>query len=154
MSSIVKRVFYVADIVRPDGSDSDCYGEPCEPGCGYALESGWYDPSWSRDSVYDARESVRPDVYDADADPSSDDDPYTPAMWLADTLTERLGWVESVGSTDVFYSGHDDTHPYTGVSVRVAACPDGFTSEELADALDIMATRERAMFGRALTCRP
>lgn len=151
MSDTIRRVWLTADIIRPDGSDSDCYGEPCEEGHGYTLESGWYDPSWSWDSVCESRDDVRADVYDADADPSSDDDPYTPVTWLADTLTERLGWVESVGSGGTLYSGQDDSHPYTGVSVRVAASVDGFTDAEIRAALDIMAARELSTFGQRLT---
>jgi hypothetical protein len=138
-------VRFTADIIRPDGSDTDVYGEPCEEGHGYVVESGWYAPSWSRDTVSD-----NPDY--AQVDRWSDDDSTDPVTWLADVLTERLGLVGSVGPFGTsIYAAESDTDPYTGVAVRVAAHPDGFTGDDVSAAIDVMRAREAVLFGRPMS---
>lgn len=53
------RIKFTADVITPDGSDTNVYGEPCEPGQGDTLTQGWYDPEWSRTEVFEHPEYVR-----------------------------------------------------------------------------------------------
>lgn len=120
-----REVYFTADIIRPDGSDTDCYGEPCETGTGYVLESGWIDPDYSRSTVYESRDDVRPDVFD--------DDDTAPAQWLADTVTNRVGCVDSV-SGESFYGADASTDYRTGDSVSMCAHAYGFSEAEIEEA--------------------
>ncbi len=126
-------VYYTADIVRPDGSDS-FDGEPCEDGYGATIEHGWYSPDWSRGDVYESHRDVSPDQYVASRDGDA-------RRWLADRLTSRIEYVDSdhanvYGDSVSIYDASDGyTHPYTGVNTRVAAHPYGFESWEVKSAL-------------------
>jgi hypothetical protein len=40
----VRQILYTASIVTFDGSDTNAYGELCEPGQGYTEQSGFWDP--------------------------------------------------------------------------------------------------------------
>lgn len=123
----MRKIYYTADLITPDGSDS-WNGEPCEPGTGAVVSNGWYSPDWSRTDVYDTREDVTPDVWGKDVDP---------AVWLANTLNERLsGWPESNGD-GTWYSGEgQDVDHCSGINVSVAAHAEGFTDTELGQAED------------------
>lgn len=132
------RIFYTADVIRYDGSDTNCYGEGCEEGSGYELETGWFDPDWSADTVFDKRESVRPDVY-------TKDEELSPGPWLADRLFHRLrGWCPSEGVNGAghlsatFYSQDADQLFDRGCDVTVAAHAYGFTDAELAEANELL----------------
>lgn len=129
----VRQVFYTGDMIVPDGSDTNAYGEPCEEGAGYELHQGWVDPEWSRFALWEDRDDVRPDVY-------GDDEDKSPAQWLADTITERCGWVEASdsGVPRWFTAGDPLVNHTTGEEVTVAAHPEGFTDEEIVEAYRIM----------------
>ena len=106
------EIFYTGDIVRPDGSDTGVYGDPCEPGHGATLESGWIDPEWSRWEVCAAREDVRADVWHPEAGPMID--------WAVERILERLGGVSDVNGTSV-YAADSDQNISTGAALRMAA---------------------------------
>jgi hypothetical protein len=126
-TSVTRRVYYTADLVIPDDSDTDHTGQPCEPGHGYRVESGWYDPDASRTTVHDEQDDVRPDIYDPDD--------ATPAEWLTERLTRRLGTVEASDYRSIYAV---DAHDHDGVSVRMAAHPKGFTDAEVDAALNAL----------------
>ncbi len=129
-------IYYSADVITPDGSDSDVYGEACEPGHGMTRENGWLDPDWSRDTVYESHRDVRADRYEAAWDGD-------PRKWLAERLATRLEYVDLDSATwRSVYSSEGYTDPYTGVTVTVAAHPEGFEQWEIDSALD-MIRRER-----------
>jgi hypothetical protein len=102
----VPELWYTGDKVHYDGSDTDCYGEPCEPGTGYTLEHGWVDPCWSRGDIFGSADQVSPDVWERFDGPMID--------WLVDKITERLGWVEmsgletTAGTPRTFYAETDE----------------------------------------------
>lgn len=127
-----RRVFYTADVITPDGSDTWVYGDPCEPGTGATLESGWWSPDWSRWEVYEEPEHVAPDVYDPELRDES------PAEWLARVVGDRLGAVEDVSSDSSWYAADSQENYETGADLRPAAHPEGFTPEELAEAVRLL----------------
>jgi hypothetical protein len=108
------QLWYTADKIVPDLSDTDCYGEPCEEGAGYRLESGWVDPCWSRNTVYDSAEHVAPDVYELHDGPLIE--------WLTDQIINRLGWVDldSGCGTTLLAAEFDVVDQYSGVQIRMA----------------------------------
>jgi hypothetical protein len=58
-----RELYFSATIITLDGSDTNAYGEPCEPGQGYSEHSGHWDPDRSYWRVHEHRDDVRPDVY-------------------------------------------------------------------------------------------
>src|SRR6266536_3028508 len=100
----VPVVFYTASIITLDGSDTNAYGEPCEPGTGYTEQWGWWEPDRSYWRVREHRGDVSPDVY-----PQAER--HSPARWLAEQLTARLGAVESYDHGRTFYRGHEAVYP-------------------------------------------
>jgi hypothetical protein len=130
MTDAIRQVFYSADLIIPNGSDVSPMGDGCEEGSGADLVSGWYDADWCRTEVQEEQENVRPDVWDADVDPS---------VWLAYTLNQRLaGWPE-YNDRQTWYAGEADQSDYeTGISVSVAAHAEGFTDTELAHTEDLL----------------
>ncbi len=130
--SDLKQIFYTADVIVPDGSDTDVYGEPCEPGHGAVLNMGWISPEWSRFEVHEKPEDVAPDVFEPD------DETDDPAEWLASQLNLRLGMVEDTTSSPTFYAIDASEQHTTGTSARLAAHAKGFTDEELERAYLIM----------------
>lgn len=128
----VRQVFYTGDLRTPDGSDTGVYGDPCEEGHGESMESGWVDPDWSLFCIWEDRDDVRPDVRDTDEDRS-------PARWLADIITDRLGVVESHDSRGTFYAADAQENFSTGEIMHLAAHAEGFTDDELNEAVDLMA---------------
>jgi hypothetical protein len=134
-----KRIFYSATLIESDGSDTGVYGDPCEKGQGQTMSNGWWDPSWSRYEVESCQENVRPDEYDPDAEGIS------AAEWLAQRLGQRLNAIERHSAENwredgggAIYACEADTHPYEGKSVSPAAHPEGFTTEEYAEAWRIL----------------
>jgi hypothetical protein len=116
------KLWYTAEKITYDGSDSDCYGEPCEPGTGFTMESGWVDMSWSISTLYPGAEGVAPEVWELHDGPLIE--------WLADTIIRRLGWVElntdspasaTAGTSTTFYAeDFEQVDAYSGDSVRLA----------------------------------
>jgi hypothetical protein len=58
-----RLLYYSATIITLDRSDTNAYGEPCEPGQGYTERSGFWDPDHGYWRVHDCRDAVRPDTY-------------------------------------------------------------------------------------------
>ncbi len=100
----VPVVFYTASVITLDGSDTNAYGEACEPGTGYSEQSGWWEPDRSYWRVREHRADVTPDVY-------PEAEWHSPARWLADQLTARLGAIESYDHGRTFYGAHEAVHP-------------------------------------------
>jgi hypothetical protein len=59
------EIYWTGDLIRPDDTDTNVYGEACEPGYGQTMESGWVDPNWSVWLTWDNKEDVKPDVLEA-----------------------------------------------------------------------------------------
>ena len=97
-------LYFSATIITLDGSDTNCYGEPCEPGKGYTEQSGHWDPDRSYWRVHEQRADVTPDVYPAGGHRS-------PARWLADRLLARLGTIASYEGGHSFYGAREAVHP-------------------------------------------
>jgi len=129
MCMVTRQVFYTADLITPDGSDTDVYGDSCEVGHGATLTSGWVSPDWSRWDVYENKEDVKPDVY------ANDDGDV--AEWLARVINDRLGAVEGHALDTSWYAVDADENYTTGVNRHMAAHPEGFTNAELYHAFNI-----------------
>jgi hypothetical protein len=132
-------VYFTGDVRTPDGSDTSIHGDPTEEGHGESLETGWIDPDWSLSTVHDKHTDVRPDIFDpADFDPA--DESRDPAVWLVSVLDNRLNGIErQPGGTGTIYSAdHIDVNHYTGVTVHLAAHPEGFTEDEITRAWAII----------------
>jgi len=109
----IRALYFSATIITLDGSDTNAYGEGCEPGQGYNEQSGHWSPDQSYWTVYPDRSQVRPDIYPERGS-------RTPGRWLADRLTARLGTLETVeGNT--FYGAREAIHPgrLTGAQSQV-----------------------------------
>jgi hypothetical protein len=122
------EIYYTGDLTTPNGSDIDgYYGEATEEGTGFDYENGWVDPSWSRREVYENREDVRPDTFDA-----TDETPLI--EWIVNTLAERLGAIDLTGNVgeSTYYAAEADEDYITGVSIRLAAHIHGASDEILA----------------------
>jgi hypothetical protein len=112
---------------------TNVYGEPTEEGHGEVMSSGWVSPDWTLWEVHEEQEQVTPDVMDED-----DEEPVqTPAEWLAETITSRLGSVDQHDGGNTFYASDATTHHYDGKSIRLAAHPKGFTDEEMRQAWEL-----------------
>jgi hypothetical protein len=126
MVDIQKRyIRYTADVVTP-GGDTNAYGEPCEPGRGAALASGWCDPDRPEDT-YVASGDVAFDRWGLD-----DGDPLS---WLRYTIRKRVGIPDYCEFPPSTIYGNAYVHPHTGVSVSVNAHIYGFTHMEIMEAL-------------------
>ncbi len=99
-----RELYFSATIITLDGSDTNAYGEGCEPGKGYTEQSGWWNPDRSYWRVHAERDDVTADVY-----PDGED--RGPARWLADRLVARLGSVESYDDGRTFYGAFEAVHP-------------------------------------------
>jgi len=109
-------IYYTGDLTTPDDSDENCYGEPCEAGYGYSLESGWIDPDWSLWTVWENREDVRPDVIG----PYEIEEAGGLTQAIEETITSRLGVLDSWdGSTA--YAADDIQNYRTGERIMLAA---------------------------------
>lgn len=114
------QIFYTGNLVISDGSDIDVHGDGCEPGHGQTLESGWVDPDWTLWEVYENYSDVRPDTF------TSDDGPLI--EWVADQLTERLGWPEDMEcARPTVYASNAIETAYGDKSMRLAAHVDGLS---------------------------
>lgn len=132
-----RQIFYTADLVLPDGSDTTADGDYCGEGQGYSVESGWWDPDWSYWQVHESRDYARPDEYDAE----SEGQPV--AQWAAECLAKRLkGWPEGNGD-GTYYSGESYAHPYEGKSICPAAHFSGFKRKELRRIAELIAQAKK-----------
>lgn len=107
------RIFYTADIIRPDGSDTDVYGEQCGPGHGATMESGWLSPDWSIWDVVESRNDAEPDTYGNDDGPMID--------WVVSRLAHRVGLYANDNGNGTFYAADSDTDFRTGADCLIAA---------------------------------
>lgn len=145
---MTRKIFYTADVVTPDGSDTSPDGDATLEGHGATLANGWITPDRPQD-VYDTREEVAPDVFDA-SEYDTDDAQRHPAFWAVSTLTDpdRLYVVEgpqgagrSVDSGELtVYSGHS-AEDLAGVSVSMAAHLSGFTPAEIFEIAHVLDSR-------------
>ena len=99
----IRALYFSATISTLDGSDTNAYGEACEPGQGYREQSGHWSPDRSYWSVYPDRSQVQPDVYPERGS-------RTPGQWLADRLAARLGSIEPVDAR-TFSGARQAIHP-------------------------------------------
>jgi hypothetical protein len=99
-------LYYTATIIAMDGSDTNAYGEACEPCHGYTEQSGWWNPDQDYWSVHPDRGQAQPDTYFASGGPP-------PAHWLASQLSDRLGPINHFDGERTFYSARVATWPYT-----------------------------------------
>ena len=99
----IRALYFSATIITIDGTDTNAYGEACEPGQGYNELSGHWSPDQSYWTVYPDRSQVQPDIY-------PERGPRTPGQWLADRLTARLGTLETVDGR-TFYGARHAIHP-------------------------------------------
>lgn len=107
------KIWVTGDLITPDGSDTSVYGDPCEPGEGMSMESGWVQTGWSRWDVYESRDDVEPFTWEADDGPVVE--------WIIEKIHETCGWVETDGSDGRTYYGQEaDTHAYDGRSMSYA----------------------------------
>jgi hypothetical protein len=127
-------VNYTADLLTPDDTDTNCYGEECEPGHGETLTSGWWRPDWSYWSVDDDRPETPYDVYEPDEFDPLD---FDHVRWLAQRLRSRLNGISDMDGGDVIYSADFDAHHYEGKNIRPAAHPVGFTNDEISRAITL-----------------
>jgi hypothetical protein len=117
------QIYYTASLQEPDDTDTDAYGESCLPGHGYTERSGWWSPDWTRWEVYDLQNQVRPDTYD-----SRDD--RTPVQWAAETVMERLGYVQGIDGGTTFYGVDPEQNYGNGTTVLPDAHLYGFNEDE------------------------
>lgn len=110
---------------------TDVYGEPTMEGHGQVMTSGWVQPDWSLWTVYDERGDVEPDVM-------GDDEERDPITWLAETITSRLGAIDTWDGGGSLYAVDAIEHHYEGKSIRLAAHPKGFTDDEISAAVEMM----------------
>jgi len=126
------EIYYTGDLITPDGSDSSVYGDPCEPGDGATLESGWVSPDWSLGEVHEDRDAVLPDRWRPVDGPMVD--------WIIERLRDRLNGVESTGGRGGTFYALESTGPYdaayTGVSLMMAAHVHG-ASESMLRAVEL-----------------
>jgi hypothetical protein len=115
------RIWYTGEVLRPDGSATDVYGQACESGYGQQMVSGWIDPDWSLSTVHARREDVRPDQW------APGDGPVI--EWLIERIAARLGWVDlavgprwAANMRGTFYAVDAAILDFeSGVRVRLAA---------------------------------
>lgn len=109
-------IYYTADLTTPDNTDENCYGEPCQPGYGYSLESGWLDPDWSIWEVQENREDVSPD----EIGPDEIEEAGSLKKAIEEAITSRLGTLDSWDGISAYAA--DDVQNYkTGERVMMAA---------------------------------
>jgi len=106
----MRALYYSASVITLTGGNTNAYGEDCEPGHGYTEQSGHWSPERDYWTVHPSRNDVDPDVY-------PDNSPLTPAAWLAEQVTDRLGEID-----------HIDGHTFT--SSRTAIEPGRLTGPE------------------------
>jgi hypothetical protein len=106
----MRALYHSACVTTQTGGDTNAYGEACEPGHGYTEQSGHWSPDRDYWTVHPSRDDVHPDVY-------PDNSPLTPAEWLAEQFTDRLGDLD-----------HIDGHTFT--SARTAIEPGRLTGPE------------------------
>lgn len=118
------QVRYTATIVRPDDSDTDGYGEPCEPGHGYDIVTGWLDPN---SSLWDVSEE-RPeepidridlgDQYDRECLEKFGGDIEE---MIRDRVGDVIGFIDHETGDGTYYGGTEFQNYETGEVTIIAA---------------------------------
>lgn len=117
-SCTLATIYYTADVFTPDESDTNVYGEPCEPGHGETMESGWFDESWDAWGVHEKKSMVNPDTIETD-DPRFDDGFNLDDLIVQD-IGDRIGAIDSFDG-DSAYAADPQQNYRTGVRVMIAA---------------------------------
>lgn len=118
---VIVEIWFAGDLITPDDSDTDCYGDPCLPGYGYTLDSGWVDPDWSLWEIWDNREDVRPDeILLSDLLDWIDDTGQDLEALILDRVTDRLGPLDSQDG-DSYYSADEIQNYITGQTQILSA---------------------------------
>jgi hypothetical protein len=140
-----RELYFSATIITLDGSDTNAYGEACEPGQGYTEQSGWWDPDRSYWRVHTHQHDVAPDT-------CPQRNRTSPPRWLADRLTARLGGIESYDSGRTFYGFRQAVHPGRLAGARSTAPGAIFGSGTVfGDAVTADRLRRHAVGQRLLT---
>lgn len=108
-------IYYTADILAPDETDTNVYGEPCEPGFGQSMESGWWNPDYDLWSVREKQSDVTPDVIDS-KDARLDDELLTLSELVETVIEERIGSIDSFDDDSAYAADSLDNYQ-TGVRV-------------------------------------
>jgi len=117
-STTLATIYYTADLYTPDDSDTNVYGEACEPGYGETMEQGWHEPDWSTWTVFETKDQVRPDTIESDDDRF--DNGFTLDDLIEQDITARLGAIDSFDGETAY--GSDPHENYTtGQRLMVAA---------------------------------
>lgn len=139
----MKRIFYTGYVITPDGSDTSFEGDGVEEGTGTTSEGGWMSPDVSMLWVRETQGEVTPDVFEPDEFDELDD--RDPAAWLAKTLGHysRLYEVQTEGvkfdpDGTIFYSSYQHEVDPSGIKVTLQAHVEGFTEEEIAQAIYLL----------------
>ncbi len=118
MTETLATIYYTADLFTPDDSDTNVYGEPCEAGYGETMESGWYDPAFDTWTVFEEKDSVRPDTIE------DDDDRFEDGWTLEDLISmdigDRLGAIDNHDGYS-WYASDPVMNYTTGERVMIAA---------------------------------
>lgn len=118
------EIRYTGTLITPDDSDTNGYGEPCEPGYGYEISDGWVDPAWS---LWDVREEYPETPHDTidtgdDYDLDSLLDEYGGDLedMIRDRVSRVIGSIDSEG-WGTFYASDPLTNYRTGETLTLAA---------------------------------
>lgn len=85
----MRELYYTASLITLTGGDTTAGGEACEPGHGYTEQDGFWNPDRDYWTVHPSRDDAEPDRYRGDS-------PQSPAQWLAEQVTDRLGDLDYV----------------------------------------------------------
>lgn len=86
-------IYFTGTLITPDDSDTNVYGEPCEPGYGESMADGWVDPDWSLWTVWETREDVRPHTIDSE-DLEDPEDPEEFRRAILEGIGDVLGAID------------------------------------------------------------
>ena len=101
----------------------------------YVERNGWISPGYSWFDTYKSKDEVEPlAVYD-------DNDERSPALWLADTIYDELGFVE-LGAGDTFTRSDQYDSYETSETASLCAVPFGFSQDELNQVRIILSSRQ------------
>lgn len=119
------EIRYTATIIVPDGTDTDCYGEPCLEGHGYTLETGWIDPTWSLWTTMEDRPAIPADTIDLEDrwDLEDLEERYGGDLeeMIRDRIMDLLGFIDHETGDGTYYGGSEDTNYRTGETATYAA---------------------------------
>lgn len=85
----MRALYYTASVITLTAGNTNADGDPCERGHGYTEQDGFWNPDGDYWTVHPSRGDVDPDIY-------PDDSPLSPAEWLAEQITDRLGDLDYV----------------------------------------------------------